>query len=94
MSDEKSGGPVKTEMGGFPVRKTGLTRSDLEEIFQYHAPDADQRVAYEKLRGAAKDFAQAIVELVPSSADQTAAIRLVRQAVMTANAGIALRGKY
>ncbi len=77
-----------------PVRRMGLTRDDLQEIFKYHAPDADQQVAYEKLRTEAREFALAILELVPSSADQTAAIRLVRQAVMTANAGIALRGRY
>lgn len=67
-------------------------RDKLDSIFKYHAPDADQQVAYEKLRQSAKDFAAAIVDLTPPSADQTAAIRLVREAVMTANAAIALRG--
>lgn len=94
MSDEKSGGPVKTEMVGFPVKKQGLVHEDLKEIFTYHAPDEEQLEAYERVRSAALDFAATIVSWVPASADQTAAIRLVRQAVMTANAGIALRGKY
>lgn len=69
----------------------GLQRSDLEEIFQYHAPSG---VTYEKLRASAKDFAQAILELVPAGPDQTVAIRHVRDAVMTANAAVALHGKY
>lgn len=66
---------------------------DLDNIFKYHAPDSDQQVAYEKLRSSAKSFASAIVELTPPCADQTAAIRKVREAVMTANAAIALKGK-
>ena len=66
---------------------------DLDNIFTYHSPTADDTVAYEKLRNSAKQFAQAIVELVPPCADQTAAIRKVREAVMTANAAIALKGQ-
>lgn len=70
------------------------SRAQLREIFTYHAPDADQQVAYEKLRNAAYDFAVALVELTPPSPDQTAAVRLLRQAVMTANAAIALGGQF
>jgi hypothetical protein len=69
-------------------------RVDLKQIFTYHAPNADQQVAYEKLRNAAYDFAVALVELTPSSADQSAAIRKLRECVMTANAAIALNGRY
>lgn len=65
----------------------------IENWFTYHAPSADDLVAYEKLRGAAKEFAHAIRELCPDSADKTAAIRKVREAVMTANASIACKGK-
>ncbi len=66
---------------------------DLDNIFMYHAPSSDDLVAYEKLRSSAKSFAKAIIELTPASADQTAAVRKVREAVMTANAAIALKGK-
>jgi len=66
-----------------------ITRDDLNNWFAYHAPSPDDTVAYEELRSAAWDFALAIIELTPSSADQTAAIRKVREAVMTANAAIA-----
>jgi len=41
----------------------------------------------------AKELGQVIVDNTPTSADQTAAIRLLREAVMTANASIALDGK-
>ena len=70
-----------------------MTAEQLENWFTYHPPTADDIVAYEKLRNAAKDFASAINDLCPESADKTAAIRKVREAVMTANASIACRGK-
>jgi hypothetical protein len=65
----------------------------IQNWFTYHAPSSDQLVAYEKLRSSALDFAKAINDLVPDSADKTAAIRKVREAVMTANAAIACGGK-
>lgn len=64
----------------------------LEEIFTYHKPEGDQPERYEKLRSAAKAFAQVLVETVPSCADRSAAIRHLRECVMTANAAIALKG--
>ena len=69
-----------------------MQTEQLENWFTYHAPSADDQVAYEKLRSAAKSFATAINELCPESADKTAAIRKVREAVMTANASIACKG--
>jgi len=39
-----------------------------------------------------KYFAHVIMEHTPVCADQTAAIRKIREAVMTANAAIALHG--
>ena len=72
---------------------TGSTlKGKLDDIFRYHAPDRDQQVQYEALRAQAKEFALMICEVTPPCADQTAAIRLVREAVMTANAAIALKG--
>lgn len=70
-----------------------MTNEQIENWFTYHAPSGDDTVAYEKLRSAGKSFAQAINELCPESADKTAAIRKAREAVMTANAAIACKGK-
>jgi len=67
----------------------GLTENDLDNFFRYHPPQDDQIGKYETLRAAAHDFAIAILALTPACADQTAAIRKVREAVMTANAAIA-----
>ena len=68
----------------------GLTREDIEEMFTYHAPTGDQPERYQKIRNDAKTLATTIIECTPSSADQTAAIRKLRECVMTANASIAL----
>lgn len=62
----------------------------IEKLFTYHSPKGDQPERYGKLREAAKVFAHAINDNCPDSADKTAAIRKVREAVMTANAAIAL----
>lgn len=71
-----------------------FTREQLRDVFTYHAPSTDQAEAYEKLRNAAYNFAVALVELTPPSADQSAALRKLRECVMTANAAIALGGKF
>jgi hypothetical protein len=66
----------------------------LTDIFTYHAPTPEQLPKYEAIRQAAKEFAKVLIANTPPSADQTTAIRLLRQTVMTANQSIALNGKY
>jgi hypothetical protein len=66
-----------------------ITDSDIQNWFTYHSPSADQIPRYQEIRDAGRVLAYAILKNVASSADQSAAIRLVREAVMTANAGIA-----
>jgi hypothetical protein len=70
-----------------------ISQEQLDNWFVYHAPKEGQPAAYEELRAAGKAFAEAIVRLTPASADQTAAIRKVREAVATANFAIACEGK-
>lgn len=72
----------------------GLKKEDIEDIFSYHAPSADQIPKYNAIREAAKEFAMVIMDNTPSSADQTVAIRKLRECVMVANASVALNGKY
>lgn len=69
-----------------------ITRENLDDIFSYHAPKAGQPERYIAVRSAAADFARAIIDNCPDCADRAAAVRQVRQAVMTANASIALEG--
>jgi hypothetical protein len=70
-----------------------MTAEWIEDVFTYHAPDEEQRGKYERLRAAAKEFAKVLAEETPLCADQFAAMRLLRETVMTANAAIALKGK-
>lgn len=62
----------------------------LKEQFTYHAPRPDQIPRYQELRDAGRVLAEAIAACCPPCADTSAAIRKVREAVMTANAAIAL----
>ena len=66
-----------------------MTDQDLDSLFSYRPPRGDQAERYNVIRYVAKDFARVILECTPAGPDQTAAIRKVREAVMTANAAIA-----
>jgi hypothetical protein len=70
-----------------------MTADDIDHIFTYHPPTDDQIPKYTAIRAAARELAYTIIENTPASADQSDAIRSVRNAVMTANAAIALEKK-
>jgi hypothetical protein len=61
----------------------------LEELFTYHKPTEVQQDAYKRIRAAALDLARQIDLYCPPGPDRTAAVRKVREAVMTADASIA-----
>jgi hypothetical protein len=69
-----------------------VTKQNVEDIFSYHAPTPDQIPKYEAIREAARVFAAVVLASTPQCADQQAALRLLREAAMTANAAIALQG--
>jgi len=62
----------------------------LHHQFSYHSPKPGQPERYEKIRAKALELAEVIMRCCPHSADRSAAIRKVREAVMTANASIAI----
>jgi len=66
---------------------------DFDHVFSYHAPTEEQITKYGSLRTQAKVLAQLIERLVLPGADCSAAMRLLRECIMTANAGIALDGR-
>jgi hypothetical protein len=68
----------------------GMTKQAIEEAFTYHAPKEHQVPKYNAIREKAKDLALVILDLTPPCPDQTAALRKLRECVMTANAAIAL----
>ncbi len=66
---------------------------DPEYVFEHHPQNAEKLVHYDAVHAAAKQFAQIILKHTPPSEDQAAALRLLREATMTANAAIALDGR-
>lgn len=66
----------------------------IEHWFSYHPPKGEVDVEkYQRIREAGKQFALVVAENTPNCADQSAALRKIREAVMTANAAIACDGK-
>jgi hypothetical protein len=70
-----------------------FSKPDLENIFTYHSPTGDQPQRYQAVREAALAFAKILDANVPDGADKSAALRHLRECVMTGNAAIALNGK-
>ncbi len=66
-----------------------VTHENLDEIFTYH-DDPDKLPLYWAVREAGKNLVSSILNSTPPCADQSAAIRKVREAVTTANEAIAL----
>ena len=73
--------------------ETEVVRDKWDDIFTYHAPNAEQILQYKAIREAGLALVRTIIANTPGCPDQSAAIRHVREAVMTANAAIALGGK-
>lgn len=70
-----------------------VLKENLEDVIRYHAPTGKQVAAIGEIRDAAQDMIDAILDVCPTCGDQQAAIRKVREAMMTANASIVLEGK-
>lgn len=64
----------------------------VAEFFKYHTPNDFTIPKYAAINQAAKKFAEVVLQNCPSGADRSAAIRLIRDARMTANAAVALNG--
>jgi hypothetical protein len=75
------------------IKKMAITKANLENWFSYHNPQPDQIKKYAAIRDAALAFAEVVVENTPPCADQTAAVRKIREATFTANASIACNGE-
>jgi hypothetical protein len=66
---------------------------DPNYVFEHHTPTADKLVHYDAIHEGAKTFAAVLLKHTPPSEDQAAALRLLREATMTANAAVALDGR-
>lgn len=67
-----------------------MQKLDLDQIFKYHTPHGDQQERYALLREKAKELATLIQGTTPASREQSTALTNVQQAVMWANAAIAI----
>jgi hypothetical protein len=63
---------------------------DLERTFTYHRPFGTQPQRYEAIRQTAKELAATVNNLCPDSREKSLALTAIQQAVMWANAAIAI----
>ena len=63
---------------------------NLDNVFTYHAPKGDQQERYVALRVKARELAQLVMDRTPTSREQSLALTSIQQAVMWANAAIAI----
>lgn len=66
-----------------------IPQSDIDNWFQYHAPNQNQLVHYNIIRDEGKKFAELLNRLLPDSADKSACFRELRKCIMSANLTIA-----
>ena len=66
---------------------------ELENRFSYHAPTPEQPAKYEAVRSMAKQFAYFLLEVTPSSREQSTALTKPDEVVFFANAAIARRSE-
>jgi len=62
---------------------------NLENVYKYHTPKADQPARYEAIRAKGKELAQLIEQSCPDSRERSVAFTQLETAVMWANAAIA-----
>lgn len=70
-----------------------MNLTDIEDIFSYHPPQNDAtRRAHESIRQGMLADAVWFEEVLPDCAEKTLAIRKLQEAMMYANAAIAIHG--
>jgi hypothetical protein len=69
-----------------------VTNENVVDVFSYHAPKPGQPEIYENIRRHGLALAEVILSSTKPCGDQQAALRLLRESVMTANAAVALDG--
>lgn len=71
----------------------GVSLENVADVFRHHPPRTEEDVRrHEAVRAGALAFAQVILLNCPNCADRSTALRHVRDAMMNANASIALDG--
>lgn len=66
-----------------------ITQGEIDNWFTYHSPKGNQGDRYIAIRDKAKELAELFIASSVSCADQTAAMRSLRETVMRMNLAIA-----
>lgn len=74
------------------MHQLGPDDAKLLGTFDHHTPTAEQAACILKVRDAFKAAALVVLRSTPPSADRTAALRQLHEAMMTANKAIVLTG--
>lgn len=67
--------------------------AELDDMFKYHQPTEKNAEYYPSIRNKARELAYLFADLCPDCAETFTAVDKLREAVMWANAGIAIHGK-
>ncbi len=67
-----------------------MTQDQINNTYTYHKPFGTQQERYEQIRAKAKELALIFYELCPTSREASLAYTNLQQAVMWANASIAI----
>ena len=70
-----------------------MTNEYIQNIFTYHKPFGSQTERYEEIRNKAKELALVIQRTCPPSREKSVAMTNLQQAIMWANASIAINEK-
>jgi len=87
---DRFGGQIRTAVN--ECSRPMSSEEIVAEVFKYHSPTPETLPKFTAINQAAKNFAEIVLANCPHGADRSAAIRLIRDARMTANAAIALNG--
>lgn len=72
----------------------GHKNFDPDYVFHHHHATPEKVASYNAIHASAQAFAEVILAQTPEGADQDAALRLLRETAMMANAAIALDGRF
>lgn len=67
-----------------------MEQKQIDNIFTYHKPFGNQPERYQEIRNAGKLLADTVNQYCPDSREKSLAITNIQQAIMWANASIAI----
>ena len=71
-----------------------MMHEDLDDLFRQHAVTPQQAVDMSRVREGCRALAELIWNSVPPCGERISAVRKIQEAMMMANAGIAIHGAH